>query len=101
MEGKMLVIHMTAEELAAYIEMRIETKIEDAVARAIYNKERNAKRDKLISFNALVREKSVGARIRINRLIADGHIRQTEDGKIIYASVLNYLENEKGKNSTK
>ncbi len=101
MEDKMLVIHMTAEELADYISRCIRQQVKEAVEDAIYNKERNARRDKLISFNALVREKSVGARVRIKRLIADGHIHQTEDGKIIYASVLKYLENEKGKSSTK
>jgi len=97
MEDKMLVIHLTAGELADYISRCIGQQVKEAVEDALYNKERAEKRDKLISFNALVREKSVGARVRIKRLIAQGHIHQTDDGKIIYASVLNYLQNEKNK----
>ncbi|MCK9618632.1 MAG: hypothetical protein M0R21_12450 [Lentimicrobiaceae bacterium] len=100
MEDNMLIIHMTAGELAEYLEKRIEQKVEAACNKAIYNIGRQQKRDKLISFNALVREKTVGARIRIKRLIAQGHIKQTDDGKIIYSSVLNYLENAKEKKAT-
>lgn len=93
----MLIIHMTAGELAEYLKTAIATQIEDAVNRGIKLKELEAQREKLVSINYMVREKSLGGRIMIKKLIEQGHIKQCEDGRIIYNTVLNYLDNVKKK----
>ncbi len=67
--------------------------IRDTVSEVLAEHQRNRNRKLAVSRNEARKLLGIGYK-KLNRLILDGHIRITEDGRIPYSSIEEYLKKE-------